>query len=61
MTGSGGAQMLQERRAGARQMAVAMLGALVLVAGLMLAGMPGENRVCQLQLSGPLAGGCAAR
>ncbi len=53
--------MLQRRRAGARQMAVAMLGGLMLVTGLLLAGLPGESRVCQLQLSGPLAGACAAR
>lgn len=55
--------MLQERKAGTRQMALALLGGLVLVAGLMLAGMPGEGvaKVCQLQLAGPLAGSCAAR
>jgi len=55
--------MLQRRKSGARQMALALFGGLVLVAGLMLAGMPGEGvaKVCQLQLSGPLAGTCAPR
>lgn len=53
--------MLQERKTGTRQVALVLLGGMMLVAGLMLAGMPGESRVCRLQLSGPLAGACAAR
>lgn len=53
--------MLQKRKTGTRQVALVLLGGMMLVAGLMLAGLPGESRVCQLQLSGPLAGACAAR
>lgn len=55
--------MMQERKAGTRQIALAMVGMLMLVAGLTLAGLPGESaaKVCQLQLSGPLAGDCAQR
>ena len=56
---------MQGRKAQERAMplAIAMIGGLVLVAGLLLAGMPGESaaKVCQLQLSGPLAGSCAER
>lgn len=55
--------MMQERKAGTRQIALAMVGVLMLAAGLMLAGLPGESaaKTCQLQLSGPLAGACALR
>ena len=55
------------QRRGAMRLAAGMMVALVVTAGAMLATIPGESAaqsrggVCQMQMSGPLAGTCLRR